>query len=370
MSIIGAVQSFFLATLFLSKKGRNLPRRILAVVFLLIGCLLLDHHWELTGLVFESPHLLGLTYTLPLLLGPLLLFYTLQFVPKTPPSFRQFASIHFLPWVISMVYLVPVYYSLSGGQKLEFYHQETEVSVSTPIWLLEIALLLVAPFYSTWSLVLLRKNHGHLRSYFSDQKQVSLAWWGVSLLFFVALSVLSLGLSFASDGIGIMSYQLADSITMAGLTLAVFFLGYFGIQRQALHPAGEISIGNERVSEPARHPVSADAVSQVIEALEQEKLYLNSKLTLLDLAVHLGTTENKLSYVINQGLGNRFYDLGNTYRVQEVKDKLVDPAYSHLSILGIALESGFNSKSSFQQVFKNFTGMTPSQFKKSHTKES
>ena len=64
-----------------------------------------------------------------------------------------------------------------------------------------------------------------------------------------------------------------------------------------------------------------------------------------------------------------FNELINTYRIQAVKERLIDPGYSHLSILGIAFESGFNSKATFNRAFKQFTQQTPSEFLKSKKKK-
>jgi len=77
---------------------------------------------------------------------------------------------------------------------------------------------------------------------------------------------------------------------------------------------------------------------------------------------------HQLSRVINEHFGRNFFDFINGYRVAEVKRKILDPAYAHFSLLGIAFESGFNSKSAFNRVFKKITGQTPSQFKESGTK--
>ena len=76
-------------------------------------------------------------------------------------------------------------------------------------------------------------------------------------------------------------------------------------------------------------------------------------------------SSNQLSQLINEGFQKSFYDLINEMRVSEVQAKMEDPDYAHLSLLGIGLESGFNSKSSFNLLFKKFTGQTPSQYKKS-----
>jgi len=109
--------------------------------------------------------------------------------------------------------------------------------------------------------------------------------------------------------------------------------------------------------------------SQLLEDLDilmkAYKTYLEPKLTLNDLASQLEVSTNHLSQAINENRQINFFDYVNSYRVEEVKLRMVQPEYDHLTLLGIALECGFNSKSSFNQIFKNQTGLTPSAYKKS-----
>ena len=98
--------------------------------------------------------------------------------------------------------------------------------------------------------------------------------------------------------------------------------------------------------------------------METEKPFLNTSLTLPDLAASLKMPSHHLSRVLNEQLKLNFFDFVNQYRVEEVKTKMNDPNFAHLSILGIAFESGFNTKSAFNRVFKKITGMTPTEFKK------
>ena len=69
-------------------------------------------------------------------------------------------------------------------------------------------------------------------------------------------------------------------------------------------------------------------------------------------------------------MGKNFYTLVNDYRIEEVKRRLEDPRYRNLTILAIAYDSGFNAKSSFNTIFKEQTGMTPSEYQKQVTSKS
>jgi AraC-like DNA-binding protein len=99
--------------------------------------------------------------------------------------------------------------------------------------------------------------------------------------------------------------------------------------------------------------------------MQSEKPFLDNELNLLKLAAHMQITIHTLSYVINEGYGENFAQYVNRYRVEEAKKLLDDPQVAHLSILGIAFDAGFNSKTVFNTTFKKITGLSPSEYKSS-----
>jgi AraC-like DNA-binding protein len=109
-------------------------------------------------------------------------------------------------------------------------------------------------------------------------------------------------------------------------------------------------------------------VNKIIESLEKymkdERPYLNAELTILDLSNKLNVSKHHLTQVLNFHIGKNFFTYINEYRITAVKNKIEDPKYDHLTLLAIAFECGFNSKSSFNNIFKQYTGYTPSEYKK------
>ncbi|MET0056777.1 MAG: helix-turn-helix domain-containing protein, partial [Candidatus Thiodiazotropha sp. 6PLUC10] len=103
--------------------------------------------------------------------------------------------------------------------------------------------------------------------------------------------------------------------------------------------------------------------------MDQERAYLDSKLTLPQLASQLSISANYLSQVINEQSGYNFFDFINRYRVEEAKRSLTSHS-DQGNVLSIALDSGFNSKSAFYTAFKRHTGQTPSQYRKSAPSQS
>ena len=98
---------------------------------------------------------------------------------------------------------------------------------------------------------------------------------------------------------------------------------------------------------------------KLIEELEEHRAYSNTELTLRSLAETIGLHPNKLSWLLNEKLGKNFNDFINNYRLKAFQEKAIDPENSHLTLLGLAYESGFTSKSVFNDFFKKNTGLTP-----------
>lgn len=98
------------------------------------------------------------------------------------------------------------------------------------------------------------------------------------------------------------------------------------------------------------------------ESMEQQKFYLDPALSVTKFASHTGIPAKTISAVLNQYHQVNFNDFVNGYRIREVQRQLADSTNRHLTISGIALESGFNSQATFQRVFKNNTGMSPREY--------
>jgi len=111
-------------------------------------------------------------------------------------------------------------------------------------------------------------------------------------------------------------------------------------------------------------PVSADQRRQVLDAIREQELYKDPELTLASLARHLGETPNAVSRIINGGFNQSFNEFINTYRIGEVKRRLTAGDTERLTILALAFDAGFSSKTTFNRVFKEQTGYTPKAYLK------
>ncbi|MEX0662500.1 MAG: helix-turn-helix domain-containing protein [Balneolaceae bacterium] len=224
--------------------------------------------------------------------------------------------------------------------------------------------------YAIASYKLLEKHKDLTSQNFAYSESIDLNWlkifiWGIGMTFIIATSVILL-----EDGLGVNFGFNTDLIFYMLIISFIIFLGYSGIRHRNIfsdYTGSKIRIvGPKPVGEYERSGLKDEDASQfhhsLLELMKTDKPYLEPKLSLSALADELDLTVNHLSQVINQYEEKNFFDFINSYRVEEFKKRALDPVNSNFSILAIALDSGFNSKSSFNQVFKKFSGKTPSQF--------
>lgn len=371
--LLGAIQAFFFGVLLLDKGNNRLPPKLLLLFFSIIGFVLFEHYLFQRQVIFEYPHLMGLTYTFPIILGPILFFYTKSLVNENNViSFRDFLF-HAIPFLFITTFLIYDFYFLSTQEKLIYYEKETQGETSGFIYIAEFFINFSIPFYSIVSLLLLKKHLKQIKQSYSNIKNIDLHWLKIVLICMVFVSFVSVLMGLLSDYFNFISFEDGDNLMYITLTVIIYFLGYYGIKQKPIlsndNPISQIETAPTQKPKYATSSLKDDEkeilIQRLTKSMEKEKPYLNENLTLKELADKLETSPNNLSQIINERFSKNFYEFINEYRINEVKSLLIDPEYSHYSMLGIAFECGFNSKSTFNSVFKQFTGKTPSEFKKS-----
>jgi AraC-like DNA-binding protein len=228
--------------------------------------------------------------------------------------------------------------------------------------------------YSIASYRLLNRYRRLTDQNFAFRKSIDLSW----LKFFIYgsagifsfVSVITVLDEFTNINFGFN----AELIFYTLLILFILYLGYSGIRHQSIF-SGEPETDNQVVTPPAEESGYTRSGlndeegkrhhANLIELMSTKKPYLEPKLSLSELADQLDISPNHLSQVINQFEEKNFFDFINAYRVNEFKTRALKPENKNYSILAIAYDSGFNSKSTFNHVFKKMEGSTPSAYLKS-----
>jgi AraC-like DNA-binding protein len=181
-------------------------------------------------------------------------------------------------------------------------------------------------------------------------------------LFILVFSIMLCLMVLQAFGVDMMSvYAVVVPVTV---TIVIFFLGVLAFRQPAiLSPAEESSSPQKYEKSALTSDRAKDIRQRLEERMDSRKPYLDAELTLPRLAESLEIPSYQLSQVINESMGTSFFELVNRYRVNEAMRLLKDPQRSAYTVLAIAEEAGFNSKTAFNSAFKKVTGRTPSEFR-------
>ena len=300
------------------------------------------------------------------LIGPLFYFYVLAMLNRNI-SLNYKRMWHLIPFLVALLNYLR-FHLQTKEEKIEYIS-----SAYSSYPLIELYLNVFFAFviigYILVSYKELQKHRKNIKNYFSDIKKINLIWLN---RFVVIIGILFFIFAFLST---IIHNEIFNE-TAGQLILTVFYLFIFikTIKHPSIYNIYGESMKNYMESGVSGNKnmginnVDTDEIfDKLIEVIEHDKIYLNPKLTLSELASCVNVHPYILSQIINTKTNNNFYSLINKYRVQEAKDQLISPGNDNLTIEAIGLQCGFNSPSAFFDVFKKIEGTTPNQHRKLYT---
>jgi AraC-like DNA-binding protein len=354
----GIVQGFYMAFLLNHNKRRNPANKYL--ILLLLGMSISIAHS-----VFVIPEIyksldVPLRYNEPLLMLiiPLIWLY----VKKLEQPLFQFKLemlTHFLPFLVFMSVNVPALIHGSGSLPAHFL-------VGYSVWFYGIiwaALLVQYSIYLLQIVRITRNLKSRAQQELSNVEHVDISWLNTFLyafiLVFIIIAIMFVGAIHNFGG------SWMNQLVSLVFAIAIFILGYKGLFQQSIFSNVEAVEQTELTKNESVKTklVDPDLLHSLLHYMEAYTPHRNSELSLTMLAGQIGMSRNQLSEVINNNIGCNFYDFVNKFRIEDVKQLMADPKYKDFTILAIAYEAGFPSKSTFNSVFKKFTGLTPSEYK-------
>jgi len=203
-----------------------------------------------------------------------------------------------------------------------------------------------------------------LKELYSAVERINLNWL-VGLLTVIFLYWIFITFRATLALLNIRVKTLINALDLFSITIFLVFttiLVFKGLNQSKIFSGinGKIKYGDLKLS----NTVIEEYTQQLTHYMQTHKPYLIPSLTIEDLSEELSVPSWHLSQVINDSFHENFFNFVNRYRIEEVKQKFKDPNYRKKTILEILYETGFNSKSTFNSVFKKYTGMTPSEFKR------
>ncbi len=276
---------------------------------------------------------------------------------------------HFIPSIV-FILVVSLPYFLSLGNISDLIGERASHILGGLMALVFPVQLII---YWILSYQLLKKHRSSILLFSSQKKERDLKWLLGILVWILFMIVVSM----------IMKIKENDFLNSVGtylyLILTLFMVYSLLRQKEVFLNNKNENLALENIIYPnlsfqTEKPVSRLQDDELLKyksilntLLEQEEVFTDPEINLASLADKVGISMNNLSFVINNSYNMNFYALINNYRVEKVKDMLAKKQYSHLTILGIAYEAGFTSKSTFNNAFKKETGLTPSEYMKINT---
>lgn len=217
----------------------------------------------------------------------------------------------------------------------------------------------------------IRKYNDTLKQWFSSTESISLDWLRNYTRLIILLYAIHLVVFLMYNFQIIPEIDIAYLVTGVIIVFGVIYLSFHGIRQynyQTVERAEKEQIPEivASVSQDKKSDESERICNQMIRLFDEEEVFVNPELRIANVAEVLEIPVHKLSQAINDHYKKPFYDVVAQYRVASLKEKLVNAENKSFTILALALDSGFNSKASLNRIFKEHTGMTPSQFQKSH----
>ncbi|MCL1670360.1 AraC family transcriptional regulator [Elizabethkingia ursingii] len=221
----------------------------------------------------------------------------------------------------------------------------------------------------------IRKHQKRIEIISSNTESINLQWL-IKLSFLLFITII---ITVCYELFNTFIYKMHQNLAMDLLFLFIVYSTFYHVLRQKeIYPVSKIQLDDllsieleaEEKSEKKKlipDEDFEDLKEKLLTLIETQKPYLEGDLNLLKLSELIGISTHQLSYLLNNGFNENFFQFVNKYRVQHAKELLISDSYNKLSVLGIAFDSGFNSKTAFNTFFKKTVGVTPSEFRKNQS---
>jgi AraC-like DNA-binding protein len=366
--LLGVVQGTLLMVTGLLRSDRS--SRLKGFLFLSITCIIAEIFLNRTGYMYHVIWLVDFSEPVQYAIAPLAY---LIIVCLNPDSSIKNWWLHFIPFILYLLYFIPFYFASPQYKEASYYFIHHLVNFQDDghfnflmKWgRLRNYQLYLCFFQTTVYMVLcfqLLSGYKKQRRDFPviDQREVN--WWLLFniLMGMLVMVVLVVKVTFVRD--------LGDHIIASFFTFIIYFATFFELTRLSRPHRVSLEVqavggANRNISSGVKEEKKDEIQARLMELMEEKRLYRDSLISLSRVAKQAGEPAYVVSQVINERMGASFFEWIAKYRVEEAKKMLADPSARILTIEQIAEAVGYNSKSAFNKVFKKFTGKTPSEYK-------
>lgn len=330
-------------------KEERLSDSLLGFVMLILALHVQDYTFGFAGINFLWQELNGFPRGVALLFGPSLYFYILAQVNRNFKLKRKHL-IHLLPWLVFA--MIDLAFFVQGPHAVQAW-QSSEVNyylgyVGTLVrWSSYI-------YYFSKCLHIYKRYRNWTQNHFSDQEVISFQWFRNLVYIMIAGMAFKELMGVIDNFMDLDFYQ--DWWWNLGLVGIIFYVGITGY---AQHQPAALYFNIDASEKLVEKLDQKEWKPKILQLMEEQKIYLEPQLSLKDMANQLRSNPSVISAAINQNFGKNFNDFVNEYRVREFQTRQSLPENKNFTLLAIALDCGFNSKSTFNRSFKKITGKPP-----------
>ena len=354
--LAGALQAFFLFIVLLVKKNNRKANRYLSL-YLFFGALDACELYLVSRGLIRAPQPYQLSIIpYSLVFGPSVFCYVALLTPRMNKVSKKYLFL-FMPFIVAFAVNIILHFVFDASQ--------------LPQAVLYVNMIINGGAHLKRAFTILQKYTQRLKEYFSDIDALKLSFFR-ALLVILVFSIIFIFISYARGNMR-HEREIFDVIAiLMGLGL-VFLIAFLAVMQPEIFNRVRLIENSVPCDETPSSPkyekfrLSPAKEEEYVKALRdimlEEKPYLNEELTLQDLADGISLSTHHLSMVLNIHFRQNFYNFINSYRVEDAKEKLKNPDYNDHNILSIAYSAGFNSKTTFNNMFKKITGKTPGEYR-------
>ena len=372
--IIGAIQGFSLAFLIFQKGRLLFANRFLYSLMLVFSVTLLTLWLADLGFYLTYPKVMFTFEGIQLAIFPLYFLYA-KYLTGKGESFDKKDWIHFLPFILYKLFLIP-FYSMSQKEIFDFLNSSQISNHPLQYIIFNWVIIFQGLIYLFLVIVKVKKRDEFIDNHFSSNYKIKLGWLKNASY----LGILTTLVFLAENILLFINNSLSETFGLSSIAAGIYIyaIGYLGFSRSGVFTelvaieSKELKIvesANAKYEKSGLSKENADEYYQkLIKLMEDEKIFKQSKLTLGELAEMISISSHNLSEVINTKTEMNFFDFVNKYRIEEVKKEILKKENDNLTLLAIAIDSGFNSKSSFNTLFKKYEKITPTEYRMKYRK--
>lgn len=353
--LLGALQGLMLfVSVMRLKKGSIKTNKFLAFFILVISVTLLGRfYYTSPNISLAEYKVLFLGDLIIFLYGPLLYFYLIKLFSLKS---KLKTWIHFIPVALYTIFTLPFLVADREG------FIELSRNIGDIFRIMEIFAILQNLFYLILNWRTLNNFEKESELTLSYSYQIKFYKW-IQILIVIALASWIFSLVVSEFGPDYFSGYLGYHLVWIVLSGAVIALGYYTMNNPEIFNL-EVNLKKSENS-VFNNEQLIQLSARLEEIMNSAKPYLEPKLTLAELADKCGLSTHQLSRVINERYEKNFFEYINSFRVEEFKHLVKKDPAENLTLLAVAYQSGFNSKTTFNTAFKKITSQTPKEYLKS-----